>query len=266
MQRNPTTQFDDELPPGAMVSMEGHNNPPSEAEIIRQRLAENYIDDEATLNRLLSREVPEELTTDKDAGALNDFLFALRAHSSRVGEIHKKEKQPFLEAGRVADDWRAERLRKLDGVISIVGKALLAWNKKKQEEERKRQEDAAEKLRQDALELAEQAKVHEDAGIVETAQDLNEAAQQSENHATLMQRNLHQVKGRSAGTMATSSNKKEWVGVIENLAGIDLEALRPYLKEEDIEAALKRAVKNGVRSIGGAKIFQQDVLNTRKKR
>lgn len=55
----------------------------------------------------------------------------------------------------------------------------------------------------------------------------------------------------------TMTMKKEWSFEIEDISKIP----REYLKVD--ETAIKKAIKSGVRTLSGVKIFEQDVMKTR---
>lgn len=246
------------------VATIGHNNPPSEVEIIKQRL-EDYKEVKETYVRLSELPVPQEISTDEEAGKVSDHIAALKVLFSTVTDIHKKEKKPYWDAGTAADAWKTSYKERIDAVVDVASSVLLKWNKKKEEEERQRQLEIARKAREEAEKLAAEALAHANEGIQDTATELIEAAVQEEQKAEMIQNSALQVKGKSAGSYSSSSIKREWVGEIESLAAIDLEALRKYFKEDDILSALNRAVKDGARDIRGAKIYQSETLSNRRK-
>jgi hypothetical protein len=54
-----------------------------------------------------------------------------------------------------------------------------------------------------------------------------------------------------------------WVGEIEDITQVDLNLLRKYFSRSDVEAAVNRAVKEGVRELKGVKITEVDKLTIR---
>lgn len=241
----------------------GHNNPPSEMEILKERLGGYGF--EADVKRLEDRSIPDPIETDEQASRLSDFLASVKAKAGDVSDAHKKEKAPFWDAGKAADKWKNDLTAKIDAVASRASSALLAWNKKKAEEERQRQLEIARKAQEEAEKLAAEAEAHADAGIDDTANELMDAAIQSEQKADMIFNSSMNVKARTGGTFSTSSIKRSWVGRIESVAALDLEALRPYFAEEDLEKALNRAVRDGKRDIRGAQIFEEETLNNRRR-
>lgn len=242
----------------------GHNNPPSEIEILKQRL-EDYTDEAEIFNRLASREIPSEIQDDQEAGKLSDYIAAAKALFSKVSDIHKKEKQPFWDAGKAADAWKNDYEVRINALIKKASDPLLAWNKKKEAEERQRQLEIARKAREDAEKLALEAEAHAKEGIHDTAQELMDAAVQEDEKAIMIQNSALHATAKSAGSFSSSGIKRELVPEIESLAAVDFEPLRKYFREEDLMPALKRAVKDGVRNIRGVKIVEQETLSNRRK-
>jgi hypothetical protein len=242
----------------------GHNNPPSETEILKQRL-DDYRDEKEMLDRLSKREIPAEITDDEQAGKLSDHIAAAKILFSKISDIHKKEKAPFWDAGKAADAWKNDYEAKINALISKASTPLFVWNKKKEAEERQRQLEIARKAREDAAKLEEEAVAHANEGIIDTANDLMDAAIQEETKADLIQDSAYQVKGKSSGGFSSSTIKREWTPEIESMAALDLDAIRKYFKEEEILPVLKRAVKDGVREIRGVRIYEAEQLSTRRK-
>lgn len=242
----------------------GGNNPPTEAEIIKQRLA-SHTHEAETLKRFKAKEIPAKVEDDAIAGELSDFIQANKNLMSKVDEIFTAEKKPFWDACESCNAWKRDYKKETDALIAKVEPVLLAWNQEKARKERQRQLDLAKKAQEDANALLAESAAHEEAGIADTAGELMQMAVQEEAKADAIIDSALHVKGTSRGSFSSSGIKKEWVGKIEALAAVDIEALRPYLKEEDVQAAINRAIKNGVRNIRGVLITEEDTLATRRK-
>lgn len=240
----------------------GGNNPPSEIEILKQRL-ESYIKEDALIDQLANKQIPLEIEDDGAAGRVTDHIKSLKSVRGTVEKIFKAEKEPFLEACKVADSWKNVRWTKIDAAIATATKPILVWNKKKEDEERARQMEAAKKAQEEAERLALEAAAHADAGINDTAEELLNIAVAEEKKADAMAEKAEDVRGRSYGNFASASTRKVWVGEIESMANVDLEALRKYLTADDLEKAVRGAIKDGIREIKGVKIFEQDKLTIR---
>jgi len=241
----------------------GHNNPPTEAEILKQRL--NAYEEEADrFKNLQAYEVPSDIEDDKEAGRVTDYIKSCRDLKTAIDKIHKAEKEPFLLAGREADQWKRAYQEQIEQLVNNASKPVLAWNKKKEEAERKRQFEIAERARIEAEKLQEEALQHEQAGIADTASELMDMAVQEQTKSDMISANAAtNITGRSRGTFSASSNRKPWTGSLESRAALDLEALRNYFSDAELERTIKAAVRDGARSIRGATIFQEEKLSVR---
>ena len=240
----------------------GNNNPPSESEILKQRL-EGYTKEEKLINDLVGREIPCEAENDEIAGELADFIKSLKSARSTVEKIFKSEKEPFLAAGKVADAWKNVRWDKIDNCIVKASKPIITWNKKKEDAERARQLELARLAQEEAERLAKEAEIHADAGIADTAEDLLNFAIQEEKKADILIDKSNDIKGRSYGNFGSASTRTVWVGEIEDIEQIDLNLLRKYFSRSDIEAVVNRAVREGARELKGVRVFEKDKLTIR---
>lgn len=240
----------------------GGNKPPSESEILQQRLA-GYTKEETLINSLISQLVPNEILDDMEAGKLVDFIKSLKSARATVEKIFKDEKEPFLAATKVADGWKNAKWAKIDDCVAKATKPILAWNKKKEDAERATQLELARQAQEAAEKLAKEAEEHANAGIAETAEDLLNFAIEEERKSEGLVESADSQRGRSIGSFASASTRKVWVGVVDNSALLDLDALRKYFNAESIDKAIRGAVNDGVREIRGVKIFQEDKITIR---
>ncbi len=240
----------------------GGNNPPSEIEILKQRL-ESHTKEEKLINDLASREIPSEISTDEKAGDLADYIKSLKSARKTVENIFTAEKAPFFEACKVADAWKNARWLKIDTCVTAASKPILAWNSKKEAEEKARQLELARLAQVEAENLAKEAEAHANSGINDTAEELLNFAIENENKAAKIVDKADEVRGRSYGSFSSASSRKVWVGKIENIEQVDLNSLRRYFSISDIESVVNRAVREGVRELKGVKIFEEDKLTIR---
>ncbi len=241
----------------------GGNFPPSEMEILQERLG-GYVEEEKLLHDLSEKQIPDEIEDDKQAGNITDHIKALKILRGGIGKIFTKEKEPFLKCGKFADKWKNNYWNEIDILIQTASAPVLAWNKKKEEAERKRQLEIARKAREDSLKLEQEAAAHSEAGIEDTAEEIMYAAIQEEKKASMITDNaVHGVVGKSAGSYSTASNRKPWTGALDSRAALDLDALRNYFTEDDLNKAIKKAVRDGVREIRGTRIYQEYKLSVR---
>lgn len=249
----------DEIP-----NMLGHNKPPSEMEMLQQRLDENYTGEALEYSRLSNREIPSVIEDEKAAGLITDYIKAINGLKKKIEGSHKKEKDIYLQCGRVVDGWKNQYEINLKALVSKASAPLQIFLDKKEAEERKRQMEIAQKARDEAERLASEAAIHANEGIDDTANELMDAALQSEQKASLIQESALNVVAKVKGLGGSyASQTYVWTGEIESIAAIDLEKLRPYLTEEMIQTAINKAVRSGIKEIRGVKIFEKAKLNTR---
>lgn len=172
----------------------GGNNPPSEIEILKQRL-DGHAKEEKLINDLVSREIPSEILNDEEAGELADYIKSLKSVRKTVENIFTSEKAPFFEACKVADSWKNARWLKIDGRVSLATKPILAWNSKKEAEEKARQAELARLAQIEAEKLAKEAEAHANAGIDDTAAELLDFAIEKEDKAAALLLNQKMLGG-----------------------------------------------------------------------
>jgi len=240
----------------------GGNNPPSEIEILKERLG-SHVEEDKLINDLVSRPITTEVKDDEEAGGVADYIKCLTSARSNVEKIFKAEKKPFFEACKVADQWKNTRWKKIDDCVVTAKKPLVVWNRKKEDEERARQLELARKAQEEAERLAKEAEEHSSAGIEDTAEDLMEAAIEEEKKSSVLTDGADNVRSRSTGAFSTASNRKVWVGVVNSMATLDANALKQYFTQDSIDKAIRAAIKDGVREIRGVRIFQEDKITIR---
>jgi len=241
----------------------GGNNPPSESEILKQRL-ESHADEEKLINELIAKPVPIKILSDKEAGESADLIKSLKSMRKSIGTIFTNEKEPFLVACRVADGWKNAKWDKIDAHVILVSMPIIEWNKEKEESERLRLLQIAKDAQELADKLAKEAEHHCNVGINDTADDLLQAAIEEEAKSNvLIASAAGKITSRSIGNFASASTRKKWVGVLENIDTLDIISLKKYFTVDEINKAIRGAVSDGVRELKGVNIFEEDKLTIR---
>lgn len=244
------------------VATRGHNFPPTEAELLQEKLTEKESGIRAAILDIENTPLPSEIGDEKSAGEVTERIKTLGRIGKSVEEAHKETKAPFWECCKTADNWKNGLESEIKKLKSLASVPLNQYLDRKEEEERKRQQEIARQERENAERLAAEAAAHQTAKIEDVAEELLDDALRSEGMAERIEMNvLHArpadlAKSRSAYG-STASRKQAWVGRITSLSGIDLEKLRPYLNEEAIQKALNAFVKNGGRDCAGATIKEE---------
>lgn len=253
----------------AQSALIGHNNPPSDLDILTERLQENNqkVFDRVDKLKEAADRVPAEIDNDETAGKVADYIKAVNTCHKALEDTRKAEKQPFLDMGRVVDETFKVPQEELAIAKAKANKPLTAYSVKKQEEERKRREVEAEKARKEAEERAAKAKELEDAGLKEQAEAAKKQAERENDKADRYEQSATTGAGlgMSRGATASVSVRKQWVGKVVDREKLDLEALRPYFSDAELQKAVNGFVRDhkGDKKLAGAEITEEASAVTR---
>lgn len=114
---------------------------------------------------------------------------------------------------------------------------------------------ASEKAARDQAEAAKETK----AATSATGQ-AERQADRVEKRATAPSAELSQTRGADLGSV--SSLAKHWTFDIRDRSAIPAAVLWPYFSEDEINAAVARAVRGGVREMPGVRIYQTETART----
>ncbi len=274
-------QFQDAFGPGI-----GDNQPPEDADPLRDRLTDTHGALIARHAALLAEEaarVPETIEDEETANDVSDYESDLIKCLKALEGARVAEKEPFLTAGRAVDGF----FQKLAGnpkpphsglnkIKATANHALTIWGRKKRDAElrRRREEEnkaraEAEKARQKAEEAdkaAMEAQETTDREMDSAIEAEDRAAQAEADHVT-----AQRAAEASAAEMSRSrSDKGAGFGLVTfwdyralNRRIIDLEKLRQHLPEDAIISAVKSYIKAGGRQLTGVEIFENTTNRTR---
>lgn len=134
--------------------MQGHNNPPSNIEIVGEKARELYPHLFSRFEELTQKtgELPLVITNDDEAGRVGDFVKQVNENKKSLEAVRKLEKQPHLDMSKAVDGFFKKYLERLDKVLEEIRPRQSEYIYKKEEAERIRREEEAEKIRQEAAE------------------------------------------------------------------------------------------------------------------
>ena len=191
---------------------------------------------------------------------VRDALALARRVEARRVEV----KAPYFEAGTTIDA-HFKALHKRAAAIAEAFTQIVSAHRAET-----RAHEAKEALRVASLKAEEEARERavaldaERKGRERSAALAHEKADQAGRDAELAE-SLAQPAPLAAKTVKVEvaeglsiSTRGEWTFEITRLGAVDLAELRPYLKPEAIEAALRLAVRAGVRQLRGVHIFQAE--------
>ena len=248
----------------------GHNQPPTDAEILSANLTEKHKELIARRDQLLGAEdrLPE-ITNAETEDKVATFVKMLTAFENTCDLERKEAKDPYLNGGRIVDAFfKATLVANVTALKGRCMKLVTAYKTKVAEEERKRraeiarqEREAADKERREAEAKAKEAeKAGNVTAQVEAKAQETQAVARSEAAERLAETNVPSV---TRGAVATSALRYKWVCKEFNRATVDLEALRHHLKADHIEAAIRAHIKAGNHTLGGATIVEEPVASVR---
>lgn len=246
----------------------GHNNPPSEVEIVIGRLEAKDLAVAKQLDFVKRQPAPNVIEDERMAGIVTESIKIITGIKKSVTDIHKEVKAPYLECGKAVDAWKNRNELMLDAVRATYAKPLEAYLAKRAAEERARQLEISKQERERAEALAAEAQETAQAGIADTAEELLDAACATEQLAGRIEDNAHTAKLSSLAKArstsgASASQRLVWTGDITNLQALDLNKLRRNFTEVAIQTAVNQFVREGGRELDGVKIWEKPVLSVR---
>jgi hypothetical protein len=246
----------------------GANNPPDLATVLKEK-------HQAIFDRLKAWKAKAKAAdkivpiTLEDCAKLDKIFADGRDIANDADAIRKKEKQPSLDEGNVIDavfnvgvrdEVGAGQGKEAGLARSLADKAATKKLELTRAAQRKLDEEA-DKVAAAAERLAEKAQSQADAGRGKVADTTQRQAEALEEHAQQLAVQAAAPVQEASKTRIggiTSSVKAELVctGVIR--AELDLEALRPYFKQEHLELAVQTALKMGAfKELKGAAIIEK---------
>ena len=237
----------------------GHNNPPTDAEILRDTLAEKNADILQRADELIAAadRAPAVIEDDETKQKITDFLGSIAKCEKALEGKRVSEKEPYLTLGRVVDGFfklKTDGLDKARRKVKPILDARLLWER---EQERKRLEAEAAERRRLADEQAAAAAAAEAAKMPIHAEKQMDAAVATEQQASrLEQKATGKIGVTARGMEASASLRTVWKGELVDRAALDLEALRQHLPADAIQQAINSFVRAGGRELRGAKIWE----------
>lgn len=234
--------------------MIGHNNPPSPFDELASEYDAYHMEAKNWLDGA-------KIENEKQAEAVAELRSRALAIKKKADALHKEEKAPHLEAGRMVDDKYRDIREGCPKISEGCRRALAPWLQKIEDEKRREAEDARKKA--DAEREAAEAKLRE----AREAADLEgrEAAEQALKEAKKMEGEAKRAekdtaKASSKTGRATGLKDRYWPEV-EN----KVDAVKHYWSQypdEFVRLALTMAeqdVRAGKREIPGFTIKHERV-------
>lgn len=225
----------------------GGNQPPPLQEVLADRYADLTKKAKAWVKR--AEKVDLSPKTMDDVLALQKLWTDGQALVRVAEDAHKKEKEPFLRDGKTVDSFFNKDIRDaINAVGNRVKQAALKRQGQLAEEEQAKQKAEAAKLERQAQAESEKAQRAEDRGDIKQADIYDGRAASAASDAAAAQAaanaDLRDASRQTIGGISSAVGK-ETVCIGVNKAEIDLEALRPFLKPDDLVEAVNKLIKAG---------------------
>lgn len=187
---------------------------------------------------------PKKVTNEEELGNVADLVKSVKALAKKADTARVEEKRPHLEAGRTIDNFfseitdRTARIEKVfTGIASDYQREKLAAERRAAEEEARKLREEAERKRREAEEATRSATA---ARKTDEAEILDEKAEDAAAQAEKSAADLDKFRTAS-GTKVSA--KSEWDFKITDYSAIPLDKLRMQIPRSEVEAALKKYVK-----------------------
>lgn len=204
--------------------------------------------------------IPAVIEDDEQLAAARAAVVDTNTLLGEAKKAHEAEKAPYLKGGRDVDTFFNTGIRdELSPLKVQVSDRVAAYLEKQRREreaaaaaEAERERQAAAKLAAEAAELEEQGRVREADAKMEAAVGAEGAAAAAESFTTRSVADQSRVSLSGGGTASVRTVK-----AFRNLnrQQLDLESLRPFFKQEHLEAAITAFMRTGQTSLKGVEIY-----------
>lgn len=245
----------------------GHNEPPTDADAIADRLTEAHAKLLARTEDLITafERAPTVVEDETQASKLADYVKQLQAGIKNGEAARVEAKEPYLDGGRRVDGFFKTKITtRLEDVKKRATALLTTYQRKKAEEERQRRleeeriaREAAEKARREAEERAAALREEEELpAAIEAEETARRADADAERARRQSEANLAEVSRTRSEEGSVASLRTWWTfdGLDRN--EIDLEKLREHLPLKGIEQAVRSYIEAGGRKLNGVRIFE----------
>ena len=223
----------------------GHNNPPATLEeTIAGRLKEKLASLEALAKR--ADKAPRKIDGDADLEKIGTLIKDANVLKRAFESDRVTEKEPFKAAADKVDEIFKAYKTRLERIASTFQAIADDYARKKAAEERAEAARIAKEKADEAERQSELARKAEEAGKGKTATKhegrAEEAFYQAEAAARAASQSAADVNRQrlNSGVLATATEK--WTFEILDFQKIPLDAIRPYLKRDAIEAAIRQHI------------------------
>lgn len=259
----------------------GGNNPPvtlPDAATLKETLPITYAQAAATVTDMLAEareNIPAIIQTDEEFAVVTRTVVTMRNQAAAIEAARVKEKAEYLAAERTVDGFFKGLNDRLTTGMAVIGKRGDVYNQAKIARERAERERAAreaeEKARQEREEAERLQREADKARSKKKAAELTEQHTEQEAAAAVAVQQAQTAREAAAASSADIARQRfdsghmataRQVGYVEitDYDKLPLELLRPYIKRDALDAAVKAYAKmtQYKASIPGAIIDMRD--------
>ena len=218
-----------------------------------------HVSNAVSLIEAASAELPAVLEDEEDLAQITKMASEVIKYAAQVEQIRDTEGRPHLEAQRVINAFfKHDFGKRLETVLTSLEARSKPYLRKKADKERARlaaletaallKADAAAQAAREATRTGNMQQVTETVTRANVLAD--DAAKASERAAAPVSQLT-----KTTGAQGSARLQERWTFSDLDVNIIDLNALRPFLKQTYIEQALRDFIRSGRREITGAHIF-----------
>lgn len=258
----------------------GDNLPPDPRPAIVARLGTDFahLGNQVSEQQDKAAELPAVIETKEQHDQIADLIKDMRSTYKTVDATREAEKNPFWIAGQAVDGFFAPLKTRLEETAADLNQRVKVYldgiaeaerqRQRRIAEEARREEDrlrAEQRQREEAAEAAKRRdhKATHEAAASDKAREADRAgatAAFAETTAAAKPAALARTRS-TAGALSTLQTV--WLHTVTDWDAIPLDKLRPYIKRELIDAAIKKLIASGVRELPGVTIYEDTKAQTR---
>lgn len=237
----------------------GHNNPPSQVELIQQGLLDRHAKLITRKDDLLAafERTPETIADEETAKKIGDFIDQFTAACKVADSTREAEKEPYLSGCRAVDGWFKAITEPMTRTKATLNARLKVFLDRKAAAERERLKQLElEKLREAEAARRKEAEAAEAAALAAETNDVKLADQAVATAVVAADTaKVAEAQAIAAGAAADAkpaehSRIRGDLGSVKSLKLVwkhrdldkdivDLEKLRPFLKTEHLDMAIR---------------------------
>lgn len=250
----------------------GDNRPDPRPGIV-SRLTTDYLDLASLVAEQETRagDMPNSISTPEDHDAIVNLIGEMNATAKRIEAVRVDEKAPYLMSERAVDGFFQPLSERIGTARTDLSRVIKKYLDKKAADERRRRQEEADRQQRIADAAAAEARKREEAAAAakrkdhreqhsskateahELAEDATARALTAQANADMKPSALSRTRTDQGGL---STLKMVWKFAITDLKAIPLDELRPFIKREEIERAIRQYVGNGGRELAGVNIYE----------